>query len=110
MASTLTRSESSGFLPVGIAKNSCVCSSVDNEEVLHYCTVDACHTIHNHTDIFERKRRSMMRHVEAHTESHRGHSEHLVSMYSFIHNSQIKCFQCFQTHVDLDISFSCFGM
>jgi hypothetical protein len=43
MPSTLTRFESSGFLPVGTRKTSCVCAPVDNEKALHHRNVDACH-------------------------------------------------------------------
>jgi hypothetical protein len=39
-------------------------------------------------------------------ESHGGHFEHLLQMYSFSYNSQIKCFW---THVNMDI-VCCFGM
>jgi hypothetical protein len=38
---------------------------VDNKEALHHRIVDACQTIRNYSDIFERMRRSMMRRVEA---------------------------------------------
>jgi hypothetical protein len=68
--------------------------------------VDACQTIHSYPCIFERMLRSLMRRVEACIESHEGHFEHLLEMYSFSHNSQIKCFR---TRVDIDI-FSCLGM
>jgi hypothetical protein len=51
---------------------------VDNEEVLYHRTVDACQTIHNYPGIFERMRRSMVRRVEACTESHGGHFEHFL--------------------------------
>jgi hypothetical protein len=51
---------------------------VDNEEAFHHRTVDACQTIRNYPGIFERMRRSMMRRVEACTESHGGHFEHLL--------------------------------
>jgi hypothetical protein len=50
---------------------------LDSEEALHHCIVDACQTIRNYPGIFARMRRSMMRHVEACTESHGGHFEHL---------------------------------
>jgi hypothetical protein len=50
--------------------------------------------------------RSKMRRVEACLECHGGHFEHLLWMYSFSYDSQIKCFR---THVHIDI-FSCFGM
>jgi hypothetical protein len=68
--------QSSGFVPVGTPKIPCVCASVDNEETLHHRIVDACQTIRNYPGIFERMRRSMMRRVEACTESHGGYSEH----------------------------------
>jgi hypothetical protein len=44
--------------------------------------------------------RSMMRRVEACTESRGEHFEHLLYMYSFSYKSQIKCFRA---HVDEDI-------
>jgi hypothetical protein len=46
---------------------------VDNEEALHHLSVDACQTIRNCPAIFVRMWRSMMRRVEACTESHGGH-------------------------------------
>jgi hypothetical protein len=42
---------------------------VDNKEALHHRIVDACQTIGNYPDVFERMRRSMMRYVEARIES-----------------------------------------
>jgi hypothetical protein len=47
---------------------------IDTEGPLHR-TVDACQTVLNCLSIFERMRRSMMRHVEACTG---GHFEHLL--------------------------------
>jgi hypothetical protein len=79
---------------------------VDNEETLHHHIVDACQTIRNYPGIFERMRQPMMRRVEAGIESCGGHFGHLLQMYSFSCNSQIKCFR---THVVTDI-FSCFGI
>jgi hypothetical protein len=70
MVSTLARFESSGFLPVATIKSPCVCSSVDNEEALYHRIVDASQTIRNYPRIFEQMQRSMMRRVEACTESH----------------------------------------
>jgi hypothetical protein len=78
MTSTLARLESSGFLPVGTPKNSCVAAPDDNEEALHHRIVDASQTIRNYPGIFEWMRRSMMRRVEACIESHGGHFEHLL--------------------------------
>jgi hypothetical protein len=51
---------------------------VDNEDSLNHRTLDACHTIRNYPSIFERMRRSMMRRIEACTEFHGGHFEHLI--------------------------------
>jgi hypothetical protein len=51
---------------------------VDNEKGLHQHIVDACQTVRNYPGIFARMRRSMMRRVEACTESHGGHFEHLL--------------------------------
>jgi hypothetical protein len=51
--------------------------------------------------IFQRMQRSMVRRVEACTESH----EDILSAYSFSCKSQMKCFR---THVNMDI-FSYFG-
>jgi hypothetical protein len=79
---------------------------VDNEEALHHCSVDACRTTCNYPNIFEQMLQSMMRSVKVCTEYHGGHFEHLLQMYSFSYNSQIKCFQ---THIDMDI-FSSFGI
>jgi hypothetical protein len=61
MASTLATFESSGFLPVGTPKTLVYSAPVDNEEALHRRIVDACQTIGNYPEIFERMRRSMMR-------------------------------------------------
>jgi hypothetical protein len=71
---------------------------VDNEEVPHHRIVDACQTIRNFSGISERMRRSI--------ESRGGHFGHLLQMYSFSYNSQIKYFW---THIDMDI-FYCFGV
>jgi hypothetical protein len=46
---------------------------VDNEETLQHRSVDACQTIRNCPVIFARMRRSMIRRIEACTESHGGH-------------------------------------
>jgi hypothetical protein len=51
---------------------------IDNEEALHHRIVDACQTIGNYSGIFERMRRSMMRRVDACTESHLEHIEHIL--------------------------------
>jgi hypothetical protein len=51
---------------------------VDNKEALHHRTVDACQTIRNYPSIFEQMRRSMLRCVQACSESHGGHFEHLL--------------------------------
>jgi hypothetical protein len=50
---------------------------VDTEETPHQRIVDACQAIRNFPGISERMRRSMMRRVEACTESHGGHFGHL---------------------------------
>jgi hypothetical protein len=50
----------------------------DNEEALHYHSVDACQTVRNYPGIFERIRRSMMRRVEACIESYGGHFEQFL--------------------------------
>jgi hypothetical protein len=64
-----------------------VCAApVDNEEALHQRIVDACKTIRKHPGIFERIRQSMTRHVETCIESHGGHAEHLLQIYSFSYN------------------------
>jgi hypothetical protein len=78
---------------------------VDNEETLHRI-VDACQTIRNCPGISERTRRSVMRRVEACIETHGGHFEHFLWMYSSSYKSQI---ECFRSHVCMDI-FSRFGM
>jgi hypothetical protein len=77
MASTPSRFEYSGFLPVGTPKLLAYAAPVDNEEALHHRIVDACQTIRNYPAIFERMLRSMMRCVEACIESRGGHFEHL---------------------------------
>jgi hypothetical protein len=76
---------------------------VDNEGVLRHRIMDACQTIRNYPGISECTRRSMMRRVKACIESHGGHFEHILQMYSFRRNSQIKCFP---RHVDLYFLFS----
>jgi hypothetical protein len=68
MASTLTRFESSGFLPVGTPKTLVYAAPVDNEEALHHRIVDAYQTIHNYPRIFEWMWRSMMKRVKECTE------------------------------------------
>jgi hypothetical protein len=73
---------------------------VDSEEA--HRSVGACQTIRNCPGIFARIRRSVMRRIEACIEFHGGHFEHLVYIYYFCHNSQIKCFL---TEVDTDIFF-----
>jgi hypothetical protein len=78
---------------------------VDNEVAPQIRTVDACQTIRNCPGIFARKRRSVMRRVEASIRSHGGHFERLLQMYCFGCNSQIKCVR---TRVDTDM-LSCFG-
>jgi hypothetical protein len=77
MTSTLSRLESSGFLPVGTRKSRMSAVTLDNEEVFHHCSVDVCQIIRNCPGIFERMRRSMMRRVEACTESNGRHFEQL---------------------------------
>jgi hypothetical protein len=49
---------------------------VGNEEALYHHIVDAGRTVRNYAGISERMRRSMMKRVEACTESHGGHFEH----------------------------------
>jgi hypothetical protein len=61
MASTLTRFESSRFLPVGTRKTLVYAARVGNEEAPHHRTVDVCQTIRNYPGIFEWMRRSMSR-------------------------------------------------
>jgi hypothetical protein len=51
---------------------------VDNEEALKHCIVDACQTIRNYPQIFERMRGSVVRHVEESIEYHGGYFEHLL--------------------------------
>jgi hypothetical protein len=70
----------------GHLKSLVYAAPVDNEEALHHRTADACQTIRNYPGIFARMLQSMMRRVEACTESHGGHFEH------FSYNLQIKCF------------------
>jgi hypothetical protein len=101
MTSTLhARFESSGCLPVGTPEDLVYAVPVDNEAALHHCTVDSCQIICNYPGISERMWWSMMRHIEAGIQSHRGYSEYSLQMHSFSYNSQIKRFQ---THVDMDI-------
>jgi hypothetical protein len=78
MTSTPTRFKPSEFLPAGTPKNLVYAAPVDNEETLHHCITDACQTIRNCPDVFERMLRSMMRRAEACIESHGGHFEHLL--------------------------------
>jgi hypothetical protein len=72
MASTLARFD---FYLWRHLKTLVYAAPVDNEGALHHRTVDACQTIRIYPGIFERMRWSMMRRVEACTESH-GHFEH----------------------------------
>jgi hypothetical protein len=51
---------------------------VDKEETLHRRIVDACQTIRSCPGICERMRRSVMRRVEACTESHGDNFEHIL--------------------------------
>jgi hypothetical protein len=70
MASTLTRIESSGFLPVGTHKPLVYAAPFDKEEARHRRIAHACQTICNLPSKFERMRRSTMRRVEACSESY----------------------------------------
>jgi hypothetical protein len=72
MASTLSRFESSGFLPAGTPKTLAYAVPANNKQALHHCTVDACQTIRNNPTISERMWQAMTRHMKACTESH-GH-------------------------------------
>jgi hypothetical protein len=74
MASTLAPLD---FYQWGHLKTLVYADPVDNEEALHRI-VDACQTIRNYPGIFERMGRSIMRRVEACTESHGGKFEHLL--------------------------------
>jgi hypothetical protein len=62
----------------GHLKSLVYAAPVGKEEALLHGIVDACQTICNYPGIFERMRRSMMRHVEACIESHGRHFEHLL--------------------------------
>jgi hypothetical protein len=73
MDSKLARFESSGFLPVGTPKTLVYVAPVHNEKALHQRVANACQTIRNYPDSFERMQRSMMRRVEACIEFHEGH-------------------------------------
>jgi hypothetical protein len=77
MASTLTGSQSSGFLTVGTPEIPCVCSSCRQRRGTSPSHCGACQTIRIYPGIFERIRRSMMKRVEASIESH-GHFERLL--------------------------------
>jgi hypothetical protein len=81
------------FYPWGHLRAFVYTAPVDNKEALHHHLVDACQTVCNYPGIFEWLQWSMMRCVEACVESHGGHFEHLLEIYSLIYNSQIKCFQ-----------------
>jgi hypothetical protein len=88
MASTLTRFN---FYQWGHLKTLVYAVPVDNEEALHHRNGDACQTLHNYPAILERMRRSVMRRVEACTESHGGHfNTYYKCTLSAI---QIKCFR-----------------
>jgi hypothetical protein len=76
MASTLARSESSGFLLIGMPMNPCTAPFV-NEEASQHRIVDPCVTNGNNPVIFDRTRRSKMSPVELCIESLGGHFEHL---------------------------------
>jgi hypothetical protein len=77
MASTLSGLESSVASPVGTPKTLVYAASFVSKEALHHRTVDACQTIRHCPSISELTRRSMMRRVEACTESRGGHFEHV---------------------------------
>jgi hypothetical protein len=100
MASTLVDLNHLDFHLWGHLKTLVCAAPVDNVEALHYRVVDACQTIRTCAITFEHLRRSLMMHVEACTEPHGRHFEHLLQMYSFRYNPQIKCFR---THADMDI-------
>jgi hypothetical protein len=89
----------------GAPKNPCVCSSCwqwRGTSSSHFgCLLDHL-KLPWHLWMWQ----SMMRHVKACTEYHGGHLEHLLQMYSFTYNLEIKCFQ---THADMAI-YSCFGI
>jgi hypothetical protein len=62
MASTLMRLESSGFLPVEVAKTPCVRSSVDNVEAHHLRIVDPCQTLEGSLNTYDKLTLSAITH------------------------------------------------
>jgi hypothetical protein len=89
MTTIHARSDSSGFFPVGTPNTLVSAAPVDNEEVLHHRIEDTCRTIRSYAGVFGRMGRFMMTRVEACTESHGGHFEHLLQLCSFRHNPKI---------------------
>jgi hypothetical protein len=95
------------FYVWGHLKTLVYAASVDNEEALHHRIVAACQTIRCYPGIFERMRRSMMRRVEACTESHGGHFQHLLykcTLSAITHKLNVS------GHMLIWTFFSCFGM
>jgi hypothetical protein len=78
IASTITKFESSGFLPLGSPEIPVYAAPFDNEEALHHRIVDACQTIFVYPGMCERMLRSMMRRVEVCIESHEVHFDYLL--------------------------------
>jgi hypothetical protein len=79
---------------------------VGNEEAFHHRIVNACQTILNHSGIFERMRRSMMRRVEACTEL----MEDILSTYYRCVLSPITHKLNVSGHIDVHILSSSFGV
>jgi hypothetical protein len=77
---------------------------VKNGDSLHRRNVNACQTIFNYTDTFERMRRYLIRCIEERVESHAGHFGHLLYVCSTSYNSQKKRSR---THLNNKI-FPCF--
>jgi hypothetical protein len=62
---------------------------VDNEETLYHHILNACQTICNYPRILKRMQWSMIRRVEAYTESHGGQFEHLLIYTIYNHSTLI---------------------
>jgi hypothetical protein len=62
--------ESSDFYLWGRLKTRVYAAYIDNGKTLHHRMVDACQIFRNCPSVFAQMRRSIMRRVEVHTESH----------------------------------------
>jgi hypothetical protein len=85
---------------VGTPKYLVHADPVDNEEAFDHHILEICQNIRNYPGIFERMRRSMMRHVEACTKYHGGHFDRSA----VTHKLNVS------RHMLMWTFFPCFGM